>query len=108
VHNVQMSKTITYYLRLIDDLYKMLEEHFDSEENNNNNNEDKKKFEDIRERYKKVSEKHGAEIKGVHYITRTESYPSLYENADFSLVAIRNSIEDGEIKTNHILKEISK
>jgi NTE family protein len=64
VHNVQMSKTITYYLRLIDDLYKMLEEHFDSEENNNDNNnkEDKEKFEDIRERYKKVSEEHGAEI----------------------------------------------
>jgi NTE family protein len=111
VHNVQMSKTITYYLRLIDDLYKMLEEHFDSEENNNDNNnnkEDKEKFEDIRQRYKKVSEEHGAEIKGVHYITRTESYPSLYENADFSLGAIRNSIKDGEIKTNQILKEISK
>lgn len=84
----------------------MLEEHFDSE--GNNNKEDKEKFEDIRERYKKVSEEHGAEIKGVHYITRTESYPSLYENADFSLGAIRNSIKDGEIKTNQILKEISK
>jgi NTE family protein len=107
VHNVQMSKAITYYLRLIDDLYKMLEKYFDSEENNNNK-EDKKKFEDIRERYKKVSEEHGAEIKGVHYITRTEPYPSLYENADFSLGAIRNSIKDGEIKTNQILKEISK
>ena len=32
VHNVQMSKAITYYLRLIDDLYKMLERHFDSED----------------------------------------------------------------------------
>ncbi|HEY6883482.1 MAG TPA: hypothetical protein VI278_05545 [Nitrososphaeraceae archaeon] len=52
VHNVQMSKAITYYLRLIDDLYRMLEKHFDSEENNNK--EDKEKFEDIRARYKKV------------------------------------------------------
>jgi hypothetical protein len=32
VHNVQMSKAISYYLRLIDDLYKMLERHFDSED----------------------------------------------------------------------------
>jgi NTE family protein len=31
LHNIQMSKTITYYLRLIDDLYKMLEDHFGSE-----------------------------------------------------------------------------
>ncbi|HZE77134.1 MAG TPA: patatin-like phospholipase family protein, partial [Nitrososphaeraceae archaeon] len=105
MHNVQLSKTITYYLRIINDLYKMLEKHFDPEENKNK--EDKEKFADIQARYKKVSEEHGAEIKGVHYITRTELYPSLYENADFSLDAIRNSIEDGEIKTNQILKEIS-
>jgi NTE family protein len=106
MHNVQLSKTITYYLRIINDLYKMLEKHFDPEENKNK--EDKEKFADIQARYKKVSEEHGAEIKGVHYITRTELYPSLYENADFSLDAIRNSIEDGEIKTNQILKEISE
>jgi NTE family protein len=106
VHNVQLSKAITYYLRLIDDLYKMLEERFDSEDNNNK--EDKERFENIKARYKKVSEEHGAEIKGVHYITRSEPYPSLYENADFSLAAIKNSIKDGEIKTNQILKEISK
>jgi NTE family protein len=105
VHNVQLSKAITYYLRLIDDLYKMLESRFNSEENSK---EDKEKFEDIRARYKRVSEKHGAEIKGVHYITRSESDPSLYENADFSLGAIKNSIADGEIKTNHILREISR
>jgi NTE family protein len=104
VHNVQLSKAITYYLRLIDDLYKMLERHFDLEDNNK---EDKEKFENIRARYKKVSEKHGAEIKAVHYITRSEPYPSLYENADFSLGAIKNSIKDGETKTNDILKEIS-
>ena len=106
MHNVQMSKAITYYLRLIDDLYKMLEERFDSE---NSNKEDKQKFEDIQARYKKVSEEHGSEIKAVHYITRSEPFPSLYENADFSLGAIKNSIKDGEIKTNQILKkEISK
>jgi NTE family protein len=104
-HNVQLSKAITYYLRLIDDLYKMLEDHFDSEDNNK---EDKEKFEAIRARYKKVSKQHGSEIKGVHYITRAEPFPALYENADFSLGAIKNSIKDGEIKTNQILKEIPK
>ena len=101
LHNVQMSKTITYYLRLINDLYKMLEDHFSSEKK-----EDKEKFEKIRARYKKVSEEHGAEIKRVYYITRSEPIPSLYENADFSLDTIKASIKDGELKTNQILKDI--
>jgi hypothetical protein len=68
--------------------------------------EDKARFEKIRARYKKVSEEHGAEIKGLHHITRTELIPSLYENADFSLPTIKNSINDGEIKTYQILKDI--
>jgi NTE family protein len=101
LHNVQMSKTITYYLRLINDLYKMLEDHFSSEKK-----EDIEKFEKIRARYKKVSEQHGAEIKRVHYITRSEPFPSLYENADFSVDTIKASIKDGELKTNQILKDI--
>jgi NTE family protein len=101
IHNVQMSKTITYYLRLIDDLYKMLEGQFSSDKK-----EDIDKFEKIRARYKKVSEQHGAEIKRVHYITRSEPFPSLYENADFSVDTIKASIKDGELKTNQILKGI--
>ena len=100
LHNVQMSKTITYYLRLINDLYNMLEHHFSSEKK-----EDIEKFEKIRARYKKVSEEHGAEIKRVYYITRSEPFPSLYENADFSVNTIKASIKDGELKTNQILKD---
>jgi NTE family protein len=100
LHNIQMSKAITYYLRLIDDLYKLLEDNFSSEKR-----EDKEKMEKIRARYKKVSEKHGAEIKRVYYITRSEPYPSLYENADFSLNTIKASIKDGELKTKQILKD---
>jgi NTE family protein len=101
LHSVQMSKAITYYLRLINDLYKMLEDQFSSEKK-----EEIEKFEKIRERYKKVSEKHGAEIKRVHYITRSEPFPSLYENADFSVDTIKASIKDGELKTNQTLKDI--
>jgi NTE family protein len=99
--NVQLSRAITYYLRLIDDLYKMLEDHFSSEKK-----EDIEKFEKIRARYKKVSQEHGAEIKRVHHITRSEPFPSLYENADFSVDTVKASIKDGELKTNQILKDI--
>ncbi|HEY6757053.1 MAG TPA: patatin-like phospholipase family protein [Nitrososphaera sp.] len=101
LHSVQMSKAITYYLRLINDLYKMLEDQFSSKKK-----EEIEKFEKIRARYKKVSEKHGAEIKRVHYITRSEPFPSLYENADFSVDTIKASIKEGELKTDQILKDI--
>jgi NTE family protein len=96
-----MSKAITYYLRLIDDLYNMLEDNFSSEKK-----EDKEKFEKIRARYKKVSEEHGAEIKRVYYITRSEPFPSLYENADFSVDTVKASIKDGELKTKQKLEDI--
>src|SRR5205085_6313413 len=99
LHSIQMSKAITYYLRLIEDLYTMLEDHFNSEKK-----EDNEKFERIRARYKKVSEQHGAKIKGIYYITRSEPFPSLYENADFSIDTIKASIKDRELKTNQILK----
>jgi NTE family protein len=101
LHSVKMSKAITYYLKLINDLYKMLEDNFDSSKK-----EDKKNFEKIRARYKKVSEEHGAEIKGIYNITRSEPFPSLYENADFSVDTVKASIRDGELKTNQKLKEI--
>src|SRR5215218_2311923 len=101
LHSVKMSKAITYYLRLINDLYKMLEDHFDS-----NKKEDREKFEKIPARYKKVSDRHGAEIKGVYYITRSEPFPSLYENADFSVDTVKASIKDGELKTNQKLKDM--
>jgi NTE family protein len=100
LHSIQMSRTVTRYLRLIDDLYRMLEKQFRSEKK-----EDKEKFEKISARYKKISEEHGAEIKDVYYITRTEPFPYLYENADFSVDAVKNSIKDGELKTAQIIKD---
>ena len=101
LHNIQMSMAISYYLRLIDDLYKMLEDQFSSEKK-----DEKDKFEKLRARYKKVSEEHGAEIKDVYYITRSERSPALYENADFSLDTIKASIKDGELKIGQVLKDI--
>ena len=97
-HNIQMAKAITYQLRFIDELYHAVENRFDM-----HNKEDKKKFEKIRAKYKKIAEEHGAEIKAVYHITRDELSPSLYENADFSRNTIKDSIKNGELKTNEIL-----
>jgi len=101
LHNIQMSKVITYYLKFIDELYHAVENRFDLEKK-----EDKQKFEKIKAKYKKIAEDHGAEIKEVYYITRYEHFPSLYENADFSVDTIKNSIKDGESRTNEILKDV--
>ena len=103
MHNIKMSKAFTLYLKLMDDLYNMLENNFNSQ-----NKEDMKKFERIRKRYKKISENHGAEIKKTYYITREEKEPHLYENTDFSVEVIKGSIKDGEQQTNQVISEMSK
>ena len=99
-HNVTMSKVITAYLRYIEELYQIIEDHVDI------NKIDHRQLENIRKKYKKYKQQRGAEIKGIHYVTRDEPFPATYENADFSPETIRNSIRDGESKTNHMLKKV--
>jgi len=103
MHNIKMSKAFTVYLKLIDDLYFMLEKNFKSE-----NQEDIKQFETIRKRYKRISENHSAEIKETYYITRKEKDPHLYENADFSVEVIKDSIKDGELQANRVIQNMTK
>jgi len=99
---VAMAKVITRYLRYIDELYKMIEDNVDVTK------VDKGQLEKIRRKYKKYKQDTGAEIKGVHYISREESVHSLYENADFSPATIKDSIREGELKTGKILDEIAR
>ncbi|MGH9993106.1 MAG: patatin-like phospholipase family protein [Nitrososphaera sp.] len=100
MHNVQMSKVITYYLRFIEDLYRIVDKHADLSK------VDKSELASIRKRYKRISEEHGAEIKSISYITRDEPTPHLYENADFSVNAIKNSIREGEVKTTDVIRNM--
>lgn len=100
MHNVHISKAFTYYLRFIDELYHLVEDRLDLE-----NKEDKARFKNIKAKYKRLVEEHRAEIKNIFYITRDERFPSLYENADFSVDTIKASIKDGELKTERILKD---
>ena len=97
-HNVTMSKVITRYLEYIEELYQLLEDNIDRI------NVSPQKLKKIRRKYKKYKHEHGAEIKDIVYITRDEPLPHLYENADFSPETIKNSIKEGESKTNEILK----
>jgi NTE family protein len=88
--NITMSKVISMYLRYIDEMYQFIEEFIDTEQ------VDKKRIEEIRLKYKKYKKERGAEIKKIWYITRDEPFPFIYENADFSLEAVKSSIRDGE------------
>jgi NTE family protein len=96
-HNIAMSRVITMYLKYIDELYKIIEDHVDL------SNIDQAKLKKMHHKYKKIKREHGTEIKDILYITRDEPYPHIYENADFSPQAIKASIKEGEIKTAEIL-----
>jgi NTE family protein len=95
-----MAKVITQYLSYIEELYNIFQEHVDLAKL------DKEIVNKIERKYKKIKEDHGSEIKSIHYITREEKHPHMYENADFSVNTIKESINDGELKTNEILKDI--
>jgi NTE family protein len=99
---VQISKAITSYLRYIDELYQTVEEYADLTKI------DKDLLKKIRRKYKKYKQDTGAEIKGVYYISREEQVHSIYENADFSPKAIKDSIKEGELKTTKILEQMEK
>ena len=99
---VQISKAITSYLRYIDELYQTVEEYVDLTKI------DKRQLEKIRRKYRKYKQDAGAEIKGVYYISREEPVHSIYENADFSPKAIKDSIREGELKTTKIIEQMEK
>ena len=97
---IRMSKVITRYLKYIEELYQIIEKNIDPAKI------DKKKVEKLRHTYTKLKRERGAEIKNIIHITRDEPFPYFYEDIDFSLETIRNSIKQGESKTNEILQKL--
>ena len=71
-------------------------------------NIDEKQFKRIRQKYKIYKQEHGAEIKEIFYVKRDEPFPHMSENADFSPEIIKNSIKEGEEKTNEIINKIRR
>ena len=99
-HNVTMAKVITRYLEYIEQLYQIVEAHADQLEIS------EEQLKRIRHKYKKYKQERGAEIKQIFYISRDEPFPHIYENADFSPETIRNSIEEGETKTDQSIRNM--
>jgi NTE family protein len=97
-HNIKMSKVFTRYLNYMDELYIVIEQFTDTTKL------DKKQLKRIRSKYEKIKKEH-TEIKDIFYISRDETNPSIFENADFSSETIKNSIEECERKTNRVLND---
>jgi len=97
-HSVTMSKIITRYLDYIEELYQIIENNIDQIQI------DQKQLKRIQRKYKKYKQEHGSEIKEIYHITRDEPFPHMYENADFSPEIIKESIKEGEEKTNEAIK----
>jgi NTE family protein len=97
-HNVTMSRVISNYLSYIQELYQLIENHVDVTK------VDQDQLKRIRTKYKQFKQERGAEIKNIFHITRDEPFPHMFENADFSPETIKDSIREGEMKTNEILK----
>jgi NTE family protein len=99
--SIKMAKVITRYLKYIEELYQIIDRNIDPARI------DKKQLEKIHHTYTKLKRERGAEIKNIFRIIRDEPLPRFYENTDFSVKAIKNSIKEGESKTNQILEKTS-
>ncbi|HEY6536177.1 MAG TPA: DUF3734 domain-containing protein, partial [Candidatus Nitrosocosmicus sp.] len=97
-HSVTMSKIITNYLDYIEELYQIVENNIDKL------HLEQKQLKRIRRKYRKYKQEHGSEIKEIYHIAREEPYPHIHENADFSPETIKESIREGEQKTNEAIK----
>jgi NTE family protein len=94
MENIKMSRLITRQIQLIERLYEVFEKLVDYSKL------DAKEIERIKKEYNILIENHGAVIKSVTRIVRTElESPSILQNADFSLKTIKELIAQGERKT---------
>jgi len=94
MENIKMSRLITRQIQLIERLYEVFEKLVDHSKLN------AKEIKRIKEEYNILIENHGAVIKSVTRIVRTElESPSILQNADFSLKTTKELIAQGERKT---------
>lgn len=88
-HNVQMSKIISRYLKIIKEMHDIIS-------NNTLDDKQKQRFEKIESEYHKLACDRGAVIQKITKIERQEESHYLFEDADFSLNTIEQLIEQGE------------
>ena len=100
MHNIKMSEVISRYIRLLEDMHKIITS--SSDENA------KSKFRKSSEKeYHKLVQQRGAIIRNIVRIERSEDTHFLFEDADFSLGTIKHLIKQGEQDADDALKKYS-
>ncbi len=97
-HNVRMSKTISRYLALLKEMHDIIDK-------SNLDEKLKKRFEKIEPEYHKLACDRGAIIEDIIRIERKEESHFIFEDADFSLVTIKQLIRQGQEDAERILNE---
>ena len=94
-HNVRMSKIISRYLKTLKEMHDIIS-------NSTLNEKQKQRFEKIESEYHKLACDRGAIIQKITKIERQEESHYLFEDADFSLVTIKQLIEQGSIDAEKV------
>lgn len=97
-HNIQMSRVIKRYLKLLNEMHGMLKTVLLDERS-------KERFAKIELEYNKLAGQRGAIIEEVVKIERKEDVPFIFEDADFSIATIKELIKQGEMEAEHVLRE---
>ena len=97
-HNVKMSKAISNYLLLLKEMYDIIS-------NVELKGEMRERFRKLEPGYHKLAEARGAIIQEITRIERKEETHFIFEDADFSIVTIKNLIKQGEEDTEKALAE---
>lgn len=96
-HNVKMSKAISRYLKLLQDMHDLLQ-------SLNLDSKTKEQLKVIEPEYEKLVSKRGAIIQELIRIERRETTHFLFDDADFSNVTIKKLIKQGEKDTEIVLQ----
>ncbi len=97
-HNMRMSRIISRYLHLLKEMHGIIVS-CNPDENM------KKRFEKIEPEYRKLAGERGAIIEDIIRIERKEESHFIFEDADFSLVTIKQLIKQGQEDAEKILRE---
>lgn len=99
--SVRMSRTISRHLRIIKEMYDILQ-------STNLDGKNKKRLAALEPEYDKIACERGAIIKEIVRIEREEKSHYLLEDADFSVETIKGLIQTGENDAKKALKEFGK
>lgn len=100
-HNIHMSKIVTRYLKLIREMHDILGSSTLDEKA-------KSRLASLEKEYHRLASERGGIIDKIIRIQRREHFHFLFEDADFSIATIRESIDNGERDAKEALAKVAE